>query len=134
MLFHGTLDDEEPLGDAAVRAALRHQGQYAGQTLVVSGRSGTGKTTLLRTLAGEIGGDGQAVLIGGLAPAAYAPGQVVLVAADDYVFAGTVADNLRLADPGLSDDRTAGLLWAMCLTPAGITASTLVGLADRGPG
>lgn len=101
----------------------------AGGTLVVSGRSGTGKTTLLRALAGELSTDERSVLVGGQPPTAYIPGQIVLMAHDDYVFTGSVADNLRLADSALDGEQVGELLAAMCLASRGITASTVVGPA-----
>jgi ATP-binding cassette, subfamily C, bacterial CydC len=101
----------------------------AGGILIVSGRSGTGKTTLLRALAGELAVDERAVLVDGRPPAAYAPGQIVLVAHDDYVFTGSVAENMRLADPALTAEQVDGLLAAMGLTSRGISAGTAVGPA-----
>lgn len=101
----------------------------AGGILIVSGRSGAGKTTLLRALAGELATDERTVLVGGQPPTAYTPGEIVLMAHDDYVFTGSVADNLRLADPALTGEQMCELLAAMCLTSRGISASTVVGPA-----
>jgi ATP-binding cassette subfamily C protein CydC len=103
----------------------------AGHMLVVSGRSGSGKTTLLRALAGELTPTTGAVLVGGRSPHAYAPGQIVFVAHDDYLFTGTVADNIRLADPAVSPERIEALLAAMGLARRGIHAETPVGLGGR---
>jgi ATP-binding cassette subfamily C protein CydC len=103
----------------------------SGELLVVSGRSGSGKTTLLRTLAGELTPTTGAVLIGGLPPHAYQPGQIVFVAHDDYLFTGSVADNMRLADPAVSTERVEAVLLAMGLTQRGIDARTPVGLGGR---
>jgi len=101
----------------------------AGSLTVVRGASGSGKTTLLRVLAGELG-EGT-VALGGESPAAYAPGRVVLVTHDDRVFAGTVLDNLRLADPALDAERADDLLDAFGLAARGITPQTLVGVGGR---
>jgi ATP-binding cassette, subfamily C, bacterial CydC len=59
------------------------------------------------------------------------PGQLVFVEHDDYVFAGTVADNLRLASPALTPARMRDLLRMLCLDQAGITADTPVGRTGR---
>jgi ATP-binding cassette subfamily C protein CydC len=93
-----------------------------GGMLVVTGRSGTGKSTLLRALAGtlqaspEIDGHGL---------------RVTLVAADDYLFTGTVADNVRLADPGVTDAQVNRLLADFWLDRAGLDAATPVGHGGR---
>jgi ATP-binding cassette subfamily C protein CydC len=102
-----------------------------GELLVVSGCSGSGKTTLLRTLAGELTPTMGAVLVGGRSPHAYEPGRIVFVAHDDYLFAGSVAENVRLADPAVSTERIEAVLLAMGLTQRGIDARTLVGLGGR---
>jgi ATP-binding cassette subfamily C protein CydC len=103
----------------------------AGELLVVSGRSGSGKTTLLRALAGELTPTTGAVLIGGHPPPNYQPGRIVFVAHDDYLFTGSVAENMRLADPAVSTERIEAVLLAMGLTQRGIDARTLVGLGGR---
>jgi ATP-binding cassette subfamily C protein CydC len=111
-------------------AAGRLTAQFApGRTTVVRGRSGTGKTTLLRALAGELRSPG--VTVGGRPPASFRPGDIVLVPHDDHVFSGTVAANLRLADPDLPDERIRNLLDAMCLSERGIDPDTEVGPAGR---
>lgn len=102
-----------------------------GELLVVSGRSGSGKTTLLRALAGELAPTTGAVLIGGHSPRAYQPGQIVFVAHDDYLFTGSVTENMRLADPAVSTERVEAVLLAMGLAPRGIDARTSVGLGGR---
>jgi ATP-binding cassette subfamily C protein CydC len=87
----------------------------AGHTLVVTGTSGSGKTTLLNAIAAAVPG-------GAAAP-------VTAVLADDYVFTGTVADNIRLADPTASDGYIADLLADMLLT--GLEPSCRVGVGGR---
>ncbi|MCW2631147.1 MAG: CydC: thiol reductant exporter, CydC subunit [Pseudonocardia sp.] len=103
----------------------------AGQLLVVSGRSGSGKTTLLRVLAGELTPTMGSALIGGHPPHAYAPGEIVFVAHDDYLFTGSVRDNMRLADPAVSAERIEEILLATGLTHRGIDAATPVGMGGR---
>jgi ATP-binding cassette subfamily C protein CydC len=99
----GTADREGPRVDAQVPA---------GHTLVVTGPSGSGKTTLLDAIAT------------GLPPA-----NVTAVFADDYVFTGTVADNIRLANPSASDVDIANLLTSVLLD--GLEPSTRVGVGGR---
>jgi ATP-binding cassette subfamily C protein CydC len=115
-----------PDGVSAERLTARFA---AGRMTVVQGRSGTGKTTLLRALAGELPAPG--VLVGGRPPARYRPGEIVLVPHDDHIFSGTVATNLRLADPDLPDEQIWRLLDAMCLVERGIAADTPVGAGGR---
>lgn len=93
----------------------------AGETLVVSGPSGIGKTTLARLLLEEFSLEQGQILIGGhrlgcldfndkQQRIGYLPQQVVL-------FADTIAANLRLADPEASDQRLAEVLELVGLTP-----------------
>jgi ATP-binding cassette subfamily C protein CydC len=103
----------------------------AGDLLVVSGRSGSGKTTLLRALAGEFDPAAGAVLIGGQPPCAQPAGEIVFVAHDDYLFTGSVIDNMRLADPEVTAARVEALLAAMSLTQRGISADTALGAGGR---
>ena len=77
------------VGDVSFRAA-------PGQTIVLNGPSGAGKTSIIGVLAGQI-----AVASGQVRTA----GKVVSLPQQPYVFRGTVADNLRLADPTASEDR-----------------------------
>jgi ATP-binding cassette, subfamily C, bacterial CydC len=67
-----------------------------GQTVLLNGPSGAGKTSILAALASQIqAGPGQVRVAG----------KVVCLPQQPYAFRGTVADNLRLADPEASDDR-----------------------------
>jgi ATP-binding cassette, subfamily C, bacterial CydC len=90
----------------------------AGGVLIVSGRSGTGKTSLLRAINGEL-----APLSGTVSAAR----PLVFVEHDDYIFSGTVLGNLRLADPAITEPEAARLLRLTCLAGAGITTGTRVG-------
>jgi len=83
-----------------------------GARVAVTGRSGSGKTVLLETLAGLRGAAVDAA-VGGLAPAACSGAmlraQFALAPQDPALIAGTIADNLRLARPGV--DRES--IWAV---------------------
>jgi len=93
----------------------------AGRTVVVTGASGSGKTTLLDAIATKL-----------RQPAnLHEPGVVTSVAADDYLFTGTVATNIRLANPAASDDEIADLLAGMLLDRSGIDPSTKIGVDGR---
>ena len=70
----------------------------AGQRLALVGPSGSGKSTLLEALAGWLPlREGSIVLRPGL--------EVGYAGQRPYLFHGSIADNLRLADPGVSDAR-----------------------------
>ena len=89
-----------------------------GQTLIVTGASGSGKTTLLTA-------------VGTALRQQPAPAVVTTVLADDYLFAGTVASNIRLADPTATDADVTDLLTAVALDPAGLDPQTRIGVGGR---
>jgi ATP-binding cassette subfamily C protein CydC len=93
-----------------------------GGMLVVSGRSGSGKSTLLRALA--------ASLRSTLQPHDGRPA-VTAVAADDYLFTGTLGSNFRLADPGMTDQDVDERLRELWLDRSGLEATTVVGPGGR---
>ncbi|WP_282294759.1 thiol reductant ABC exporter subunit CydD [Stenotrophomonas sp. PS02289] len=69
-----------------------------GQRLALVGPSGSGKSTLLEALAGWLPPCGGSIVL--------RPGLEVGYAGQrPYLFHGSIADNLRLADPGASDAR-----------------------------
>jgi ATP-binding cassette, subfamily C, bacterial len=84
----------------------------AGERVAVVGASGAGKTTLGAVLAGVHTPSAGAVEIGGvpLAELAEPRRHVALVTQEVHVFAGTVADNLRLARPRATDAELAEAL------------------------
>jgi ATP-binding cassette subfamily C protein CydC len=88
------------------------------QTLVITGVSGTGKTTLLDTITVAL-------------QQRPGPGVVTEVLADDYLFTGTIASNIRLADPAASDDDVAELLSDMLLDRSGLHPGTRTGAGGR---
>jgi ATP-binding cassette subfamily C protein CydC len=109
------------LPDTPTRTARRIELAVApGQTLVVTGASGSGKTTLLNAIA--------AALPGAAGPQ---PAVVTAVLADDYLFTGTVATNIRLANPTTSDDDINDLLATMSLDRSGLDPSTEIGVDGR---
>ena len=81
----------------------------AGELVAVVGSSGAGKTTLAKLVAGVHRPDRGSILLGGVSTADLAPAQVsrtvALVTQEVHVFAGPLADDLRLACPGASADR-----------------------------
>jgi ATP-binding cassette subfamily C protein CydC len=93
----------------------------AGRTLMVTGASGSGKTTLLDAIA-------TALRQAALQPT---PRVVTAVLADDYLFTGTVATNVRLAHPAASDDDIRDLLNSMFPDHGGLDPSTMVGVGGR---
>jgi ABC-type transport system involved in cytochrome bd biosynthesis fused ATPase/permease subunit len=93
-----------------------------GSILVVTGRSGSGNSTLLRALASSLR---QSLDTDDGRPA------VTAVAADDYLFAGTLGSNWRLASPTMTDDDIATRLAELWLNDNGLTARTPVGPGGR---
>ncbi|MGK5501571.1 ATP-binding cassette domain-containing protein, partial [Streptomyces sp. URMC 125] len=98
---------------------VRHEGRTAdalppttltvrpGETVAITGPSGSGKTTLLNTLLGFVRPASGRVLIDGtdladLDPATWRS-QIAWVPQHPHLFAGTIADNVRLARPGAGD-------------------------------
>jgi ATP-binding cassette subfamily C protein CydCD len=74
-----------------------------GETVALTGPSGIGKTTLLGVLLGFTEPTAGRVLVDGTDLAAYDPAgwhrQIAWVPQRPYLFAGTIADNVRLARP-----------------------------------
>ncbi|MFC9974584.1 ABC transporter ATP-binding protein [Spirillospora sp. NPDC127200] len=106
-----------------------------GERVALVGASGAGKTTLAKIVAGVHPPTGGGVLLGGTPLADLGPATarraVALVTQEVHVFAGPLADDLRLARPGATDDdlraalaRVGALEWADAL-PEGL--ATVVG-------
>jgi ABC-type transport system involved in cytochrome bd biosynthesis fused ATPase/permease subunit len=93
-----------------IAIAVAHQDiEFAlarGDTVLLTGVSGTGKSTLLRAISGQPA-PGVDVHLGRVEAASIDPeelaGHVTLVAQDAYVFDGTIRDNLRLAAPAAEE-------------------------------
>ncbi|WP_448058554.1 ABC transporter ATP-binding protein/permease [Cellulomonas hominis] len=82
-----------------------------GARVALIGPSGSGKTTVAGLLQAHLRPDAGAVRIGGhdatAVPVDWVRAQTAVVAQTTYLFTGTLAENLRLADPTASDE----LLW-----------------------
>lgn len=91
----------------------------AGQTLAVTGVSGSGKSTLLTAIATAL-------------RRRPAPAVVTAVLADEHLFTGTVASNIRLANPTVSDADVRELLTALALDRTGLDPQTRIGVGGRG--
>lgn len=77
-----------------------------GEHIGLVGPSGVGKSTVVSLLMGRLTPRGGKVLINGQPPEA-ARGQVAIVDQQAFLFAGTIADNLRVARP----DATTEQMW-----------------------
>ncbi|MCW2613413.1 MAG: transporter related protein [Frankiales bacterium] len=88
-----------------------------GERLAVVGPSGAGKSTLGRLLAGVHGPRTGSVTLGGVPlldlPLEQLRTEVSLVTQEHHVFMGTLAENLRLARPGATDDDVHAALLAV---------------------
>ncbi len=80
----------------------------AGERVALIGATGAGKTTLAKLIAGLYEPAAGEIRIGGAALDALGPeatrDAVALITQDVHVFAGTLADDLRLAADGATDD------------------------------
>lgn len=74
-----------------------------GERVALVGPSGAGKTTIAKLVAGVHAPGAGTVRLGGATHDELGPGAVVLVTQEVHVFAGTVADDLRLARPRATD-------------------------------
>ncbi|WP_095588999.1 amino acid ABC transporter ATP-binding/permease protein [Actibacterium ureilyticum] len=90
-----------------------------GETIALTGRSGCGKSTVLLMAAGQIAPDGGAIDLGGIAiatlPEATRTALIAMVPQRHALIAGTIAENLRLADTGADDATLWAALRATCL-------------------
>jgi ATP-binding cassette, subfamily C, bacterial len=79
-----------------------------GERVALVGASGAGKSTVAKLVAGVHRPVRGSISLGGVDLTELTPDQVrrtvVLITQEVYVFAGTLADDLRLARPGASDD------------------------------
>jgi ABC-type multidrug transport system fused ATPase/permease subunit len=106
-----------------------------GERLAIVGPSGAGKSTLGRLLAGVHPPSQGSVAVGGAElvglPLEQLRREVSLVTQEHHVFAGTLADNLRLAGPAATDEELDAALAAVdwsgipLETPLGVGGLTL---------
>ena len=113
----------------------------AGEVVALAGPSGAGKTTLLAVIAGLLppdegrvwlGSGAERVALDELEPAAWRS-RVAWVAQDPYLFAGTLADNVRLGAPDSPDAAVRAALAAVGLgdlDPAAILGERGAGLSS----
>lgn len=92
-----------------------------GERIVIVGPSGAGKTTLAKLVAGIHPVNRGTILLGGVPLERIERGQlrqhVQLVTQEQHVFAGTVAEDLRLAAPEATDERVRDALDIVGATP-----------------
>ncbi len=112
----------------------------AGQVVAIVGPSGCGKSTLLSVLLGFVVPDRGSVSIGGvplssLDPAAWRQ-HLAWVPQRPHLFAGSIADNLRLGCPEATDDELWDALAAACLDfrVAALPGDLSAQLGERGAG
>lgn len=108
-----------PGGEPVVRGlSLRVE---PGERVALVGPSGIGKSTVSALIQAHLVPDDGRVVVDGLDTAAVEPGAVrarlAVVEQRTFLFVGTIAENLRIADPGASDGR----LWE-ALETAGLRA------------
>ena len=104
--------------DAALPLTLGDAAIAPGERIAITGRSGSGKTQLIEALAG-LRSPVHALAVGG-APVEKCDqqlltGQFALAPQDAGLIAGTIADNLRLARPGVSEEAMHEALHVACL-------------------
>ena len=122
-------------GDGAVVLSDVDLTVARGEHVALVGPSGAGKSTLLALASGDLLPAAGTVRVGGIASTAATQDEVraagALVAQSTWLFAGTIADNLRLADPTATPERMwralerANLAQEVRLMPAGL--DTVVG-------
>ncbi|QPP07611.1 thiol reductant ABC exporter subunit CydD [Streptomyces bathyalis] len=104
-----------------------------GETVALTGPSGAGKSTLLQAVLGFARPASGAVRVDGTDVRDLEPGgwhaQIAWVPQHPHLFAGTVADNVRLAEPAAGDAQVAAALTA---AGAGLDPATPLGEAGAG--
>ncbi len=81
----------------------------AGQTVALVGTTGAGKTTIAALIARFYDPDAGSVTLDGIDLPGFANGDlrrhVVMVTQENFLFSGTVADNIRFGRPGAGDEQ-----------------------------
>ena len=85
-----------------------------GEHVALVGATGAGKSTLAKLLTRQYDPQRGGISLGGVDLRAATLGslrrRIVMLPQEGHLFSGTVADNVRLADPGASDEEVAGAL------------------------
>ncbi len=88
-----------------------------GERVAIVGTSGAGKTTLAKVIMGLEHPRSGTAWVGGLDSAAAAPAdlheRIAMVSQEVHVFSGTLAEDLRLAKPGATEEELARVLKAV---------------------
>lgn len=98
--FRYTAEEPDVLHGVSLRIA-------PGSMTALIGESGSGKTTLARLIARFFDVSAGSVLVGGVdvrqMSSAQLAGQISQIFQDNYLFAGSIADNIRIGEPDASD-------------------------------
>lgn len=114
----------EGQGMIARGISIQRDGRYvraeAGERMAIRGRSGSGKTSLLETLAGVRPAERDCGILLGERPLESLPPQSIramfaLSPQDAHLLSGTVRDNLRVARSGIDDEAIWAALDVACL-------------------
>jgi ATP-binding cassette subfamily C protein len=81
-----------------------------GERVALVGSTGAGKTTAASVAAGVLRPDAGRALVGGVPVADLPRSQVAIISQETHVFAGPLAEDLRLARPDAADDELAAAL------------------------
>lgn len=124
--FRYASDAPEVLRGVSLRVA-------PGSMTAVIGASGSGKTTLLRLAARFFDVDAGSILVGGVdvrqVGSAHLAAQIGQVFQDNYLFSGSIGDNIRIGKPGATDAevleaaRQAGLAATLAALPQGLATA-----------
>ncbi|HWS38731.1 MAG TPA: ABC transporter ATP-binding protein [Actinoplanes sp.] len=89
----------------------------AGQVVALVGSTGAGKTTAASLAAGILRPTGGSATIGGVPVTDLPAATIAIVSQETHVFAGPLAEDLRLARPGASDEQVIAALTSVGAYP-----------------